>query len=86
MATDRQRYDYVFPQDGKTYEKVRAVISCPRCKEDYWAYITKKGKKRGILIKLQESIHSHFKEGCETTIIRICKCNVCGFTWQVKWW
>lgn len=86
MVTDRQQYDYLYPQNGETYEKVRAIIYCPRCKENYWAYITKKGKKRGILIKVQEATHTLYKEYCEFTERRVYKCNVCGFTWHVKCW
>lgn len=94
MATDRQQYDYLYPQNGETYEKVRAIIYCPRCKENYWAYVTKKGKKKGITIKLQqwcnllfEDVHlfkaDHRREKRYNR--RIYKCNTCGFTWQAKY-
>lgn len=88
MATDRQRYDYLYPQDGETYKKVRAIIHCPRCKENYWAYVTKKGKKKGITIKLQQWSNllfedAHFREKHSNK--RIYQCNVCGFTWQTKY-
>lgn len=94
MATDRQQYDYLYPQNGETYEKVRAIIYCPRCKENYWAYITKKGKKKGITIKLQQWSNLLFDDAhlfkdthCREKHynIRIYQCNVCGFTWQAKY-
>ncbi len=88
MATDRQKYDLLYPQSKKTYEKVRAIISCPRCKEDCWAYITKKGRKRGITIKLQQSIKTLMDHDAdcieEFEDMRIYQCNVCGFQWKVK--
>lgn len=84
MATDRQQYDYLYPQNGETNEKVRAIIYCPRCKENYWAYITKKGKKKGILIKLQQCSNL-LVEGYDPFDRRIYQCNVCGFTWQAKY-
>lgn len=87
MATDRQRYDYLYPQNGETHEKVRAIIYCPRCKENYWAYITKKGKKKGITIKLQQwcNLLFFFKNDPQYNR-RIYKCNTCGFIWQAKYW
>lgn len=87
MATGKQRYGLIYPKK-ETYEKLRAIISCPRCKEDYWGYITKKGMKKGIVIKSQQwssslmEKDSPYIEKHEDT--RIYQCNVCGFKWQVK--
>lgn len=95
MTTDRQQYDYPYPKNGETFEKVRAIIYCPRCKENYWAYINKKGKKKGITIKLQqwshllfEDVHVFKADHCREKRYnrRIYKCNTCGFTWQAKYW
>lgn len=87
MAADRQQYDYPYPQNGETYEKVRAIIYCPRCKEYYWAYINKKGKKKGITIKLQQWSNLLFFLKNDPQYNRIIyKCNTCGFTWQAKYW
>lgn len=87
MVTDRQQYNYLYPQNGETYEKVRAIIYCPRCRENYWAYINKKGKKKGITIKLQQWGNLlFFLKNDPQYNRRIYKCNTCGFTWQAKYW
>lgn len=89
MTTDKEQYVPLYPVGKLLHKKVRAFWRCPRCKENNYAYITPKGKKRGVAIKLQIHINTLMDEKIADYIeryedINIYQCNVCGFRWEEK--
>lgn len=59
--------------------KIRADVTCPICREKYSFYLSKKGKKKGILVG------EYFYEGfIDSHYGYTYNCYSCGYHWEER--